>query len=121
MADAHKLEQVFINVLTNCIDFCGPGSTVTIARDTSRRDGKYAVVTVRDNGAGMAPEVLAKAFDPFFTTKEVGKGIGMGLSICHKIMEEMNGRIDLVSEVKKGTTVFLEIPVEQYPVTKGEA
>jgi PAS domain S-box-containing protein len=109
-ADANKLEQVFINVLTNCIDFCGPGTTVAIAKAVEKRPSKHAVVTVRDNGPGMTAEVLAKAFDPFFTTKEVGKGIGMGLAISHRILEELNGRIDLASEAGKGTTVRIEIP-----------
>ena len=111
-ADTNKLEQVFVNLLTNCIDFCSPGTTVTISKVLEKKASKYAVVTVRDNGPGMTAEALSKAFDPFFTTKEVGKGIGMGLAICHKIMEELDGRIDLVSEAGKGTTVRLEIPCD---------
>jgi signal transduction histidine kinase len=117
-ADANKLEQVFINLLTNCIDFCGAGSTVTIARGVQRRASRYVHISVRDNGPGMSPEVLTKAFDPFFTTKEVGKGIGMGLAICHRIVEELNGRIDITSEPGAGTMVHLELPCEVWPSEK---
>jgi two-component system, LuxR family, sensor kinase FixL len=112
LADANKLEQVFINLLTNCIDFCGPGTTVKITKVNQRRASRFVRVALRDNGPGMTPEVLAKAFDPFFTTKEVGKGIGMGLALCHKVIEELNGRIDIVSEPGKGTSVNLELPLE---------
>lgn len=108
--DANKLEQVFINLLTNCLDFCPPKSTVHIVKMPANPLSRFVGVAVRDNGPGMQPEVLAKAFDPFFTTKEVGRGIGMGLSICYKIIEELNGRMDISSEPGKGTTVLLEIP-----------
>jgi signal transduction histidine kinase len=54
--------------------------------------------------------MLPKVFDPFFTTKEVGQGMGMGLAMCHVIMEECSGGIDVISEKNKGTTVILEIP-----------
>lgn len=118
-ADAGRLDQVFINLLTNSIDFCGSGSTVTIALAAGKIKSKYAVVTVRDNGPGMTAEVLASIFDPFFTTKEVGKGIGMGLAVCHKMMEELNGRIDIASEAGKGTTVRLEIPCDTETVNGG--
>lgn len=111
MADANKLEQVFINLLTNSIDFCGPGDTVTISKSPEKKPSGFVKITVSDNGPGMTPLVLAKAFDPFFTTKEVGKGIGMGLAVCYKIMEELNGRIDISSEAEKGTVVAMEIPL----------
>jgi PAS domain S-box-containing protein len=110
LADANKLEQVFINLLTNCIDFCKPGDSVTIAKSPDKKAAKYLKITVSDNGPGMTPEVRAKAFDPFFTTKEVGKGLGMGLAVCYKIVDELNGRIDIAADVDKGTTIILEIP-----------
>jgi PAS domain S-box-containing protein len=113
LADANRLEQVFFNLLTNGIDFCGPGDTVTIAKATGKKASKYARILVSDNGPGMTPDVLAKAFDPFFTTKEVGKGVGMGLAVCYKIMDELNGRIDIASETGKGTAVTVEIPMAQ--------
>jgi two-component system NtrC family sensor kinase len=119
-ADSVRLDQVFVNLLTNCIDFCGSGTTVTISPVTDRKKSKYAVVMVRDNGPGMTEEVLANVFNPFFTTKEAGKGIGMGLAICYKVMEELNGRIDIASEVGNGTTVRLEIPRDSETVSGGK-
>jgi signal transduction histidine kinase/CheY-like chemotaxis protein len=110
LVDTNKLEQVLINLLTNCIDFCPAGTTVHIAKLPEKRESRFVGIVVRDNGPGMQPDVLAKAFDPFFTTKEVGKGIGMGLAISYKIMDELNGRIDISSEPNKGTTILLEIP-----------
>lgn len=111
LADSNKLEQVFINLLTNSIDFCKPGNSVTISRSRERKTSKFEKIVFNDNGPGMTPDVLAKAFDPFFTTKEVGKGIGMGLAVCYKIMDELNGRIDIASEVEKGTAVSVEVPI----------
>jgi two-component system C4-dicarboxylate transport sensor histidine kinase DctB len=110
LADANKLEQVFINLLTNCIEFCRNGASVTITESPEKRGPRFFRLLVSDNGPGMPPAVLAKVFDPFFTTKEVGKGIGLGLAMCHRIMEELNGHIDIVSEKGAGTTVLLEIP-----------
>ena len=110
LADSNKLEQVFVNLLNNAIDFCKPGSTVVISKSPEKNNSKFAKIIVSDNGPGMTPEVLAKAFDPFFTTKEVGKGIGMGLAVCYKIMDELNGRIDITSDIEHGTAVAVEIP-----------
>jgi PAS domain S-box-containing protein len=110
-ADGSRLEQVFVNVFSNCIDFCGENSMIMICEGHSREPLKYFCVHISDNGPGIAPENLPVVFDPFFTTKEVGKG--MGLAICHKLMEENNGNIDIVSERGRGTTVIIEIPVYQ--------
>ncbi len=110
MADANKLEQAIVNVFTNCIDFCPGGCTVKVNAALSPL-GKSVVLKIVDQGPGISAEVLPRVFDPFFSTKEVGKGIGMGLSICYNIMEECNGKIDVISETRsKGTTVVLEIP-----------
>jgi PAS domain S-box-containing protein len=111
LSDANKLEQVFINLLANCIDFCPAGSAVTIKNFPTVDSGRYCRIRVADNGPGIGADILPKVFDPFFTTKEVGEGIGMGLAICYKIIEECNGRIDIVSESGDGTTVILDVPV----------
>lgn len=110
-ADLNKLEQVFVNVLSNCFDFCAQDSAVEISPVNSREPLKYYTIKVSDDGPGIKSSDLAHVFDPFFTTKEVGNGTGMGLAICYKIMEECNGSIDIISEVGKGTTVVLEIPL----------
>ena len=73
--------------------------------------GKYAVLTVCDDGRGMDEQVLAKAFEPFYTTKESGRGTGLGLSVVQGIVSEMNGSIRLESKVGKGTTVRVLLPL----------
>ncbi|HEX3020242.1 MAG TPA: ATP-binding protein [Chitinispirillaceae bacterium] len=110
-ADLNKLEQVFINILSNCFDFCPQNSTVEISPVFSRDSSKFYAIKVTDNGPGIKASDLPHVFDPFFTTKEVGKGTGMGLAICYKLMEECNGNIDIISENDNGTTVVLEIPL----------
>lgn len=110
-ADLNKIEQVFINILSNCFDFCPANSVVEISNTFSREPSKFYAVGITDNGPGIKPEDLAHVFDPFFTTKEVGNGTGMGLAICYKLMEECGGNIDIISEKGNGTTVVLEIPL----------
>jgi two-component system NtrC family sensor kinase len=107
-ADMRKLQQVIVYVITNSLDFCKMGSTVSIE---TFPDGRMVKLSISDNGPGIAPNLLHKVFDPFFTTKEVGQGMGMGLAMCYIIMEECSGSIDVSSEKDKGTTVILEIPV----------
>lgn len=109
-ANANKIEQVFVNILTNCIDFCGENCQVKIYTVPSRDDARFCAVHVEDNGPGIETEILSNVFDPFFTTKEVGCGAGMGLFICYQIIEEHFGSIDILSEQGKGTTVVLELP-----------
>lgn len=106
--DATKIEQVFVNILTNCIDFCDQGSVVKMTTTTSRDDSRFYSISISDNGPGIPSDILPKVFDPFFTTKQVGQGTGMGLAICHRIMEELNGSIDITSDRDHGTTVVLE-------------
>lgn len=111
-SNANKLEQVFIYIITNCIDFCSPGSVVEIEKIETHDPNKFCRIHITDNGPGISSDILPKVFDLFFTTKEVGKGTGMGLAMCHRIIEECNGRIDIDSgEDKNGTTVILELPV----------
>jgi signal transduction histidine kinase len=106
-ADLRKLQQAVVYIVTNSLDFCKSGSTIRIE---AAFDGRSVKLAVRDDGPGIAPELLPKVFDPFFTTKEVGQGMGMGLAMCHVIMEECNGGIEVTSEKGKGTTVVLDIP-----------
>lgn len=112
-ADSLKLGQVFVNLISNCIDFCPSGCEVSISPSVSHDPSRLYSVQISDNGPGIKPDVLSKIFDPFFTTKDIGGGAGMGLAICHKIMEDCNGSIDIISESKKGTKVNLVIPFEK--------
>jgi two-component system, NtrC family, sensor kinase len=106
-ADLQKLQQAVVYILTNSLDFCPAGSAVAIS---SENDGRFVRLNLADNGPGIPADVLPNVFDPFFTTKEVGQGTGLGLAMCHVIMEECSGAIDITSEKGKGTTVTLDIP-----------
>jgi PAS domain S-box-containing protein len=106
-ADPNKFEQVLVHVLANCIDFCGEGAEVTIANSSAHG---AVVLIVSDNGPGIDQKIMSNIFDPFFTTKNVGQGAGLGLAICHHIMEECGGSIDVISEKGRGTNVKLELP-----------
>jgi PAS domain S-box-containing protein len=107
--DLQKITQVLVNVLTNAIDFSPAGSTITISSDPWARNEHSYRLRIADNGPGIAPEHVSQVFDPFFTTKEVGQGVGLGLAICYRIMEECEGNIDIVSKREEGTTVILDL------------
>ena len=83
--------------------------TLTI---TTESDGDVIRVSFADDGPGIQDKNMRHLFDPFFTTKEVGKGTGLGLSICHGIVTEHGGQIYAESELKKGATFTLELPVK---------
>jgi len=113
MGDGFQLQQVFINIIINAEHFMieanGRG-TLTI---TTERIGDIIRASFADDGAGIAKENLGHLFDPFFTTKEVGKGTGLGLSICYGILAEHDGRIYAESELGKGATFVVELPVNK--------
>ena len=110
----HQLIQVLINLLQNGIDalkkkeFSSDNPRIEIAG--ALREDRF-VMAVRDNGPGIPPENLARIFDPFFTTKDVGEGMGLGLSICYRIMESHRGRITARSEPGQYCEFSLEFPV----------
>jgi signal transduction histidine kinase len=112
--DRQKLRQVFLNLLTNASDAMPRGGTLTLrAAPAALEGGKPGVlVEVSDTGVGIPAEHLGKALEPFFTTKEEGKGTGLGLAICRRIVQEHHGTLQLLSEVGKGTTVRLLLPVK---------
>jgi signal transduction histidine kinase len=107
MGDPGKLEQVFINLISNSVEAMRDGGRITI---TSGSDRANVRVRIEDTGTGMPEEYLSRVFDPFFTTKDVGAGTGLGLSICYGIVKDHNGTIDVSSIPGKGTTVTITIP-----------
>lgn len=108
-ASETELQQVFLNLVNNALDAMEKGGgEITIA---SHLDKKDIVITIEDNGPGIAQANLPRVFDPFFTTKPVGKGTGLGLSICYGIISKMDGNIDVQSQVSKGTKFTIKIPV----------
>ena len=103
-----KMNQVFLNLLINAIQACGPDGVVTVA--TKPAPGGVAV-EVRDTGCGIPPEHRAKLFEPFFTTKPVGQGTGLGLSVSFGIVRDHGGAIEVESEVGRGTTFRVRLPL----------
>jgi PAS domain S-box-containing protein len=111
MVDNFQMQQVFLNLIVNA----------EFAMLESHHSGKLAISTeisddnikivFTDDGPGITKENLKRIFDPFFTTKEVGKGTGLGLSICHGIVTEHGGQIYATSEVGKGATFIIKLPL----------
>jgi len=108
--DAQKIGQVLVNIISNSIDFCKDGSSITIDIENMAEKMSPVRMRITDTGPGIPETILPKIFDPFFTTKEVGKGVGLGMSISYRLMEECGGSINVSSVVGEGTTVTLLIP-----------
>ncbi|MGQ9549020.1 MAG: response regulator [Roseiflexus sp.] len=120
VADPYQLQQVFLNLINNAhqamIERGGRG-TLTLRTSLEKRVGEGGReetcirIAVNDTGVGIQPRLLNRIFDPFFTTKPIGQGTGLGLSICFGIVQEHNGRIWAESEVGVGTTMYVELPL----------
>jgi PAS domain S-box-containing protein len=122
MVDPAALEAAILNIALNARDAMPKGGTLTIR--TSRADvteaprteddlpiGHYAMLAIQDTGTGMPPEVVQRAFEPFFTTKAGGAGSGLGLSMVYGFARQSGGAISIASEVGRGTTVILYLPL----------
>jgi C4-dicarboxylate-specific signal transduction histidine kinase len=103
-----KLHQAFLNIIVNAIQSIEKAGKISIFTSLEKN---ILIIKIVDTGCGMSKSVLEKIFDPFFTTKDPGKGIGLGLSITFKIIQEHNGNIEYKSEKGKGTSVKVKIPV----------
>jgi signal transduction histidine kinase len=112
LGSANHLLQVLINMLLNAKDASSRGGLVQLAAEMVDRE---MVLRITDHGTGIAAEHLAKVFDPFFTTKDVDKGTGLGLAISHGIVERHQGRIEVESELGRGTTFRVMLPVHLAP------
>lgn len=110
VSDSSQLQQVVLNILNNAIDAIGKNGEIDVKTDYNVKD-EQIVITVSDNGPGIPNDQLDRIFDPFFTTKEVGMGTGLGLSISYTIVDKLGGRILVASEVGKGTTFTIYLPV----------
>lgn len=102
-----KLNQAFLNILSNAIDAIEKEGTITITTST---EGDLVKVVFADTGKGIPDTIVDKIFDPFFTTKTVGKGVGLGLSITYGIIEEHGGKIVVKSKVDQGTEFTILLP-----------
>jgi len=108
--DASQIQQVLINLCTNAMDAMPEGGTLTVGL---LHQGDHVDLSVQDTGTGIPPEIRDRIFQAFFTTKEVGKGTGLGLSIISKIVQDHLGKIELESEVGKGSTFTIRLPVSR--------
>jgi signal transduction histidine kinase len=108
--DNAQVEQVLLALVMNAIDAMPHGGNLWIT--TRRHDDNQIELEVRDDGMGIPADVLPQLFEPFMTTKEVGKGVGLGLAISKGIVERHGGRIDLRSELGKGTTFTVILPLD---------
>jgi PAS domain S-box-containing protein len=131
-ADPTQIHQIIMNLTTNAyhaMEKDGGELNVSLKEinlgkldliNPAIEPGKYACLTVRDTGKGIPENIIQKIYDPFFTTKEKGKGTGMGLSVVHGIIKNLNGEIILKSSPGKGTEFKVYIPAEKAPSKKYE-
>lgn len=107
-----ELEQVFLNMMTNAEQAMPDGGKLEIRTRTA---GAYAEILFADSGVGIPAELLNNIFDPFFTTKPVGKSTGLGLFICHNVIEKHGGAIHVTSVENQGTTFTIRLPLKSKP------
>ena len=112
-----QLNQVFMNILDNAQDAMGERGTLTI--NTYKIDENVKIEFI-DTGAGIPEENLKKVFDPFFTTKTVGKGTGLGMSISYRVINDHKGKIEVESEVGKGTKFTITLPISHENISEEE-
>lgn len=106
---ASQLNQVFMNLIVNASHAIKSHGTITIR--TGCTDA-WVWISIEDTGEGIPAANLSRIFEPFFTTKPVGKGTGLGLSLSYNIVSKHNGRIEVTSEVGKGTSFTVHLPVD---------
>jgi signal transduction histidine kinase len=107
----HKLLQVFVNLLLNALDASGKEGQLTFAGGSS---GSEVWLSIADQGSGIPGAVLDQIFEPFFSTKPPGKGRGLGLSVCQRVVEEAGGRIEVRSEVGQGSEFTIYLPKAEH-------
>jgi signal transduction histidine kinase len=125
IADPTQIKQAIINVCTNAVHAMEKEGGIleiklesvilkeTIARSYNLFPGGFIKLSISDTGHGIDPEIKQRIFDPYFTTKQFGLGFGMGLAIVHSIVRNHNGAISVDSEIGKGTTVNMFLPISK--------
>jgi signal transduction histidine kinase len=114
--DQNQVQQALTNIVYNGIQAMPEGGRLQVelasgrARSPDGHEDEYASITVTDEGAGIAPEHLARIFEPFFTTKGVGQGTGLGLAVAHGIVAEHGGWVDVASALGKGSRFTIYLP-----------
>jgi len=118
LGDSTHLQTLFLNLITNALDAMPNGGILTIqtqktSSPSSPENEKWLEISIADTGVGISEEARKRIFDPFFTTKKMGEGMGLGLSICEKIVKDHSGNLEVKSEVGKGSTFFVHLPVSK--------
>ena len=115
-ANAHELEQVFLNLFLNALDGMPTGGVLKISSFVDSallRDAKPSVgIVVADTGVGIPEAIRDRIFEPFFTTKQEGRGTGLGLSICLGLVRSHGGEIEVESEPGRGSRFLVKLPVD---------
>jgi signal transduction histidine kinase len=130
-ADAGQIEQVILNLVINARDAMPNGGRLVLETANSEmrevlavnepdRKLEYVVINVSDTGEGMSEEVKAHIFEPFFTTKQPGEGTGLGLATVYAIVHQIGGKIEVDSEVGRGTTMRVYLPRMREPLIKSD-
>lgn len=117
-ANEGELDQIFLNLFNNAIDAMDGGGRLTITTAVARGGIE---VKVADTGHGIPPEKLERIFEPFYTTRVNRRGVGLGLSIAREVADRYGGRIEVVSEVEKGTTFTVWLPPDGAPSESSES
>ena len=112
-ANRNQIQQVIVNLSNNAMDSMPSGGMLTVRTNLINLGGKPLVeIQVSDTGQGIPKEIQSSIFEPFFTTKEVGKGTGLGLSLIFEIIQKHAGQITVESQVGKGSTFKILLPLE---------
>ncbi|MBU0463757.1 MAG: response regulator [Proteobacteria bacterium] len=106
-SDPYQLRQVLMNLLSNAVHALSENGSITLSSSETNED---ILLEIKDNGIGIPKENLGKIFDPFFTTKSFDEGTGLGLFVVHKIIADLNGKIDVSSRVGEGTSFYIRLP-----------
>jgi len=117
MVDTQQIIHVFMNIIINAADAMDGKGTLTLESWYQNKDDSI-ILQISDTGPGIEPGIINNIFDPFFTTKPEGKGTGLGLSMAYGIVENHSGKITVKSEVNKGTTFIIQLPVTSQKDTK---
>jgi signal transduction histidine kinase len=117
--DSQQLSQVVLNLVLNAVDASPKGGTIEVSV-VRAKDENFVEIRVKDHGPGIPSHILPLIFDPFFTTKPKGRGVGLGLSICKGILSRHGGELTVETEVGKGATFSVHLPVTSFPVDFSE-
>ncbi len=131
--DPGQMEQVIVNLMTNARDAMPEGGAIDVTIEAVNltetppgssmaiEPGRFALLSVRDTGAGMDEETISRAFEPFYTTKEVGRGTGLGLSTVYGIIRQDHGAVTISSRPNQGTTLKAFLPIAAGPLSVAES